>query len=51
MAGQSRATTGATEREIDITFGWQEALYNSIMQLHYESHFDREQRATVTSET
>ena len=49
VARQSREQTGATERDIDIVFGWMEAYYNSIMQLHYESHFDRERRAAVTS--
>ena len=50
FARQSRESTGATERDIDIVFGWQEALYSAQMQLHYESHFDRERRAAVTSQ-
>ena len=50
FARQSREVTGATERDIDIVFGWQEALYSAQMQLHYESHFDRERCAAVMSQ-
>ena len=43
------AQTGASEADIDLVFGWQEAFYNQKMQRHYESTFDRIQRAAVTS--
>ncbi len=41
--------TGATEEDIDLTFGWKEAMYNAEMQVHYEARFNREKRACVTS--
>ena len=41
--------TGATERDIDLVFGWNEAMYRAIMQLHYESNTQRDRRAMVTS--
>ena len=40
--------TGATEQDIDITFGWQESFYSAKMQNHYESRFTRERRTCVT---
>ena len=49
VARQDRHLTGATEQEIDLVFGWQEALYSQRMQLHYESDFDFIRRAAVTS--
>ena len=49
FACQMMAETGATEADIDIVFGWQEAFYNQKMQRHYESTFDRIKRAAVTS--
>ena len=49
VARQTRGETGATEQDIDIIFGWQEAFYSAKMQLHYESSFDRVRRAAVTS--
>ena len=39
---------GATERMIDLTFGWLEAYYSKIMQIHYDSPADRVQRSKVT---
>ena len=49
FARQTMAETGASEADIDLIFGWQEAFYNQKMQRHYESHFDRIRRAAVTS--
>ena len=43
------ALTGATERDIDMIFGWNEHMYRAIMQLHYESNLQRDKRAKVTS--
>ena len=41
--------TGATEQDIDIIFGWLEAMYSHKMQLHYQSTFTRTRRSAVTS--
>ena len=41
--------TGATERDIDMVFGWNEHLYKAMMQLHYESNLQRDGRSKVTS--
>ena len=49
VARQTMHITGATERDIDMVFGWKEAFYSKEMQLHYESSFDRERRCMVTS--
>ena len=49
VARQTMHITGATERDIDIIFGWNEALYHAVMQLHYESNLQRERRCVVTS--
>ena len=49
VARQTMHITGATERDIDIIFGWNEALYHAMMQLHYESNLQREKRCMVTS--
>ena len=49
VARHDREETGATEEEIDLVFGWQEALYSQRMQRHYESDFDFIRRAAVTS--
>ena len=43
------AETGASEMDIDLTFGWQERFYNGKMNVHYEARFDRKRRAAVTS--
>ena len=40
--------TGATELDIDLTFGWREAMHSRLMQVHYESIFIRARRARVT---
>jgi hypothetical protein len=50
VARQTRAITGATEQDIDMIFGWLEAMYSHKMQLHYESRFDRTRRSMVTSQ-
>ena len=42
------ARTGVTERDIDLAFGWQEKFYSKVMQLHYETRFDRDKRYRVT---
>ena len=49
IARDSMEITGATERDIDIIFGWNEHMYRAVMQLHYESNTQRDQRAKVTS--
>ena len=41
--------TGATERDIDMQFGWNEHIARAIMQLHYESNVERDRRSKVTS--
>jgi len=43
------ANTGADEKDIDLTFGWQERMYSQKMQFHYESSFTRVRRKAVTS--
>ena len=48
-AREKRHETGATEQDIDLVFGWQEAFYTAKMQLHYEGIFDRVRRSAVTS--
>ena len=35
VARQTMHLTGATERDIDMVFGWKEAFYSKEMQLHY----------------
>ena len=47
-ARQTMKETGATEQDIDLIFGWNEALYSQKMQVHYESTFDKEKRKNVT---
>ena len=49
VARQTMAETGATEQDIDLTFGWLEAMDSQKMQIHYESKFVREKRKAVTS--
>ena len=49
MARNTMHITGATERDIDMIFGWNEHMYRAIMQLHYESNLQRDRRAKVTS--
>ena len=50
VARASQEATGASEMDIDLTFGWQERFYNQKMQVHYEARFDRKKRAAVTSQ-
>mmetsp|Transcript_66296 Transcript_66296/g.198036 ORF Transcript_66296/g.198036 Transcript_66296/m.198036 type:complete len:2091 (+) Transcript_66296:2828-9100(+) len=47
-ARQTMKESGATEQDIDLTFGWMEAFYSAKMQIHYESRFTRERRCCVT---
>ena len=47
--GEGEGKTGATEEDIDCTFGWQEAMFNKKMQNHYQARFERTARAAVTS--
>ena len=49
VARQFMEFTGATERDIDVIFGWNERLARAIMQLHYESNMERTRRSRVTS--
>ena len=49
VARHTMHITGATERDIDIIFGWNEHLYKSVMQYHYESNLQRDRRSRVTS--
>ena len=48
VARQTMELTGATEEDIDLTFGWQEAMYSKKMQIHYEGRFTRDRRTNVT---
>jgi hypothetical protein len=48
IARKTMQLTGATEQDIDLVFGWMEAMYSARMQIHYESRFDRDRRAAVT---
>ena len=48
VARQTMSETGATEQDIDLVFGWMEAMYSQRMQVHYESTFVREKRKAVT---
>ena len=50
VARASQEATGASEMDIDLTFGWQERFYSQKMQVHYEARFDRKKRAAVTSQ-
>ena len=47
-ARQTMSVSGASEQDIDLTFGWMEAFYSAKMQVHYESRFKRERRCCVT---
>ena len=49
VARQTMHITGATERDIDMIFGWNEHLARAVMQLHYESNMERDRRSKVTS--
>ena len=48
VARETMGISGATTQDIDILFGWQERMYNSTMQIHYESVFTRDRRTRVT---
>ena len=48
VARQTMETTGASEQDIDITFGWMESFYSAKMQMHYETKLKREKRSAVT---
>ena len=48
VARHTMGETGATDTDIDLTFGWQERYYSTKMQVHYESKFTRWRRAAVT---
>ena len=41
VARQTMSVTGASDMDIDLTFGWQERFFNAKMQVHYEARFDR----------
>jgi|TARA_B100000524_G_scaffold233342_1_gene123987 hypothetical protein len=43
------AETGASEEDIDLVFGWNEAVHASKMQNYYASRRDIVRRAAVTS--
>ena len=49
VARLTQSQTGASDMDLDLTFGWQERFYNNKMQVHYEARFDRKRRAAVTS--
>ena len=49
VARETMTLTGATEKDIDLIFGWNEAFYHAKMQDHYESVFTRSRRCQVTS--
>ena len=46
---RDRSKTGATEEEIDLNFGWNEAMHGAKMQNYYEQSFTRERRCALTS--
>jgi len=48
VARETRQTTGVSEVDIDLFFGWMEAFYQKLMQLHYAGRGDRVKRARVT---
>ena len=43
-----RHLSGATEVEIDRMFGWNEAMYRRVMQLHYAGRHERVKRKMIT---
>ena len=49
VARETMGLTGATEKDIDLIFGWNEAFYHAKMQDHYECVFTRSRRCQVTS--
>ena len=50
VARATMAKSGVSEQDIDLVFGWLEALYSQKMQVHYESSLSRVRRAMVTSQ-
>mgnify|MGYP007125929686 CR=1 FL=1 len=50
VARHTMGETGASEQDIDITFGWMEAFYSAKMQMHYAtmSLFERMRSAGIT---
>ena len=48
VARQSRGETGASDVDIDLFFGWMEAFYRKLMQLHYAGRNERVARNRVT---
>ena len=43
--------TGATEEDIDLTFGWREKYYSQLMQVHYAglARAERLKKSRITS--
>ena len=48
VARATMAKSGVSEQDIDLVFGWLEAMYSHRMQLHYETRFNRDKRYRVT---
>ena len=48
-ARDHRGESGATEVEIDRMFGWNEAAYRKVMQLHYAGRHERIMRMWITA--
>ena len=48
VARATMGRSGSTEQDIDLTFGWNERMYNQKMQYHYETRFNRDKRYRVT---
>ena len=47
-ARDNRHLSGASEVEIDRMFGWNEAAYRKVMQLHYAGRHERVARKAIT---
>ena len=48
VARATMARSGVSEQDIDLVFGWLEAMYSHRMQYHYETRFIRDKRYRVT---
>ena len=48
VARDTRKETGVSDTDIDLFFGWLEAFYRKLMQLHYAGRTDRVKRSRVT---
>ena len=48
VARETRNKTGASDMDIDLFYGWQEAMYRKLMQIHYAGRSDRVKRSRVT---